>query len=260
MKLFHRLAPFVAALLVTLPLHAQFIDTFVSSSDSSNYNTVLGYNGEGNGAAQFAVNGSQQFQPTAAEDSTTQFFRNTGESLSATNFGSSVSIDIDHADQTTVVGLAFATSLAGANTTDAVLNFTGQATNRTGTFTEGSSTLANITTDFSLGAVTETITRTGATTFSFSLSGPGLTSGPVSGTFSDTDFNGSNVDFGMEVYGGQPGNGPSANQIEDNLAFTPSTVPEPSTWVMGAAMLVLVGATRLRRVIFRLPNYEVVMA
>ena len=39
-----------------------------------------------------------------------------------------------------------------------------------------------------------------------------------------------------------------------------STVPEPSTWVMGAAMLALAVVVFLRRVIFGMPNYEVVMA
>ncbi len=246
MKLFHKLAPLAAILCAALPLHAQFVDSFVSQSDASNYNVVLGYNGNNMGAAGFAINASQQFQPTKAEDSTTQFFRNTGETLSDTQFGDSVSIDVVNASGGTVVGLALATSLTGANTNDAVVDTTAGSGTR---FTNNGNNLANITTDFSLGAVTETITRTGDTTFNFSLSGMGLTSGSVSGTFTDASLGGANVYFGMEVYGGFPGSGGATDLIEDNLAFTPSTVPEPSTWMMGAAMLVLVGVVHKRRVI-----------
>ena len=216
--------------LLTLISHGQVIDTF-STSDSGNYNNFLEYNGDGNGSGTFATNGAGQFQPESPAGTTNSYFRNTGESLSDTVFGQSVSIDLINVNQLGAAGLALATNLSDSNHAEfALYSPSANQFDLTGVNNGGPS--ATFGADFSQGSITETLTRTGDTTFAYTLAGPGLTSGTQTGTFTLSAFAGQAAFFAMDIYGGgsdSTDNVPSAasQQIEDYLTFTWASVPEP---------------------------------
>jgi hypothetical protein len=216
----------LSGLFLWLPLHAQILDTFGTpmATDALNYNVVA----EFGSAATFAINGSDQFQPTSNANETTAFYWKSGAVLSDTIFGESVSIDIDEIYTQAAAGLGLATSTGGANYKElSIYNVSG---NGSGTAGITGISLSGLTLNFALGAITETITRNSGTGFTLKLAGPGLTSGggTYSTTFTDSSFAGLNVDFGLDVYNSAT---PASHghQIEDNLTFV---VPEPSTYAL----------------------------
>jgi hypothetical protein len=234
-----------------LPLRAQVLDTFSSTSaaDAVNYNAVEVYTSSGSGPATFAINGSGQFQPTSsAADTTTEFFRND----TVFNLGDTVSVDIDQLYNSAAVGLAFGTS--PTSTTTFELDLTGSGPD--GLSVNGG--IANLqsspslTFNFSLGPVIETVTRTSNTVLTYSLSGLGLTSGPVTGTVAYS-LPAGNLYFALSEYTGDyqdidttsPG-----KQIEDNLTYV--AVPEPSIYAMMLVGVALLGfSLRRKSVLFQ---------
>jgi hypothetical protein len=223
-----------SGLLLWIPLHAQVvIDSFSTpaSTDALNYNVVAEYLGPGP-ASTFAINGADQFQAANASpstvNSTTDFYWKSGAALSDTIFGQSVSVDIDDIYKQGAAGLGLATSTSGLNYQElSIYNVGATNVSTSANVTDGIS--GNLTVNFNLGAITETITRNSQTGFTLKLAGPGLTSGggTFSANFTDASASGQTVYFGLDIYTGDQ-SGAAGHQIEDNLTF----VPEPSTYAL----------------------------
>jgi hypothetical protein len=231
-----QLLPFLAFVLVAPLVQGQVIDDF-SVSDPQNYTPLLTF---GSNTATFATNGSGQLQPDNTPGSTTAFFRNTaGAFLSDTTFGESVSIQVVNVVPLGAAGLDLGTDTSGANHDEFAIYSPGA---NQGTVTGIGTNSFSV--DFSLGSITETITRESDTSFLFALAGPGLTSTFAPQTVTLGQYAGQNAYFGLDFYGG--GNPDLAGnlQIEDNLALV---VPEPSTFTMLIAGAMAGGVFLMRR-------------
>jgi hypothetical protein len=249
--------PRVGILLVLAAATArgQVIDNF-STADSSNYNAVLAYQSGAASPAGFAVS-SGQLVPTGGAGNTTIFLRNTGQSLSDTVFGESVSLDLvgvsnpatDNGSQLGADSIGFSDSLPPS--TPVPVNYSSQDAELGILRDAGGYAIASSNTsvvqaatpidaNFSLGSITETITRVADNNFTLNFSGPGLVGSPVTITnITMTIAPGHTLYFGPDVFEGNT----VGDQVVDNLAF----VPEPSTYAMllgGVALLVLVGRAR----------------
>ena len=241
----------VAFLLAVTQFHAlsATLDDFsgTTSSDSSNYTTLLSY---GSSAETFSINSSHQLQPTGStEGTTTTFLWNAGQTLGV---GDTVSLDLVNIEaESNFAGLAFTTSPTSANGSGdnyAYLGLvtTGPANNNVPATTGGADINGNVTYgltfNFGSGAITESVTRT-ATALDYTFSGPGLTSngGTYSGSFAYALPSNDTVYFGPNIYGGTS----AGAQIVDNLDYT--AIPEPATYAMilgGVGLLVFVARGR----------------
>jgi hypothetical protein len=225
MKILSAASIALISLICGFPLHAQILDTFSTpaSTDMLKYNAVAEYLSP---AATFAINGTDQFQPTSSVSGTTDFYWKSAV-LSDTIFNQSVSVDIDMIYTQAAAGLGLATSSSGGNYAEySIYNVSGDGFGTAGITGIGTS---GLTINFALGAITETITRNSDTGFTLKLAGPGLTSGmgTYTTTFTNSSFSGQSVYFGLDLY--NSGTIASHNhQIEDNLTY----VPEPSTYAL----------------------------
>jgi hypothetical protein len=249
MKTFVTTAAFFLAVTQFHALSATLDDfSGTTSSDSANYTTLLSYTASSDTTPEtFSINSSGQLQPTSSgTGKTTTFLWNGGQTFA---LGDTVSIDIDNVSAyNNLAGLAFTTSATSANGSGDNYIFAGLLSESPDSSnvpaTVGEADIDNVvgvaaTFNFSLGSVTESATRT-ATGFDYRFSGPGLTSGPITGSYAVPGYDGQTVYFGINIYGGDsPG-----DQVVDNLDLT---VPEPSTYAMllgGVALLALVARSR----------------
>jgi hypothetical protein len=240
----------LAALFALASSHAlaATLDDFsgTTAADSANYNTLLSFGGSG---APFSINGSNQLQPTGSVGTTTTYLWNAGETFA---LGDTVSIDIVNVDgASNLAGFAFTTNPNSTeNPSDnyifvgllAEAGSSGNPATSGGVDVNNESSAGTSALDFAAGSVTESATRT-ATGFDFTFSGPGLTDGPITGSYTDAAYTGQTVYFGINIYAGDSPGG----QIVDNLDFTEA--PEPSTYALllgGIGLLILVRHNRTR--------------
>jgi hypothetical protein len=257
-------APFYLAIatltFLVAPARASDVLDDYSSDDSGNYTEVLPYDPNGNGPQLFSVNGSDELQPTGnystgsppadtGGDTTTTAFLWKGVGFSDSPIdiafpGQSVSIDAVNINDYALVGLRFSTSdtsLVDSVEFGILGHYTGDDVDPTVSATSGNVYLNGgltadpaLTLDFTAGkTITETFARTGDDTFTYSLAGAALTSGPVTGNFTDANFSGKTVYFGPDFFEAAS----TFDQKADNLTF----VPEPSTYALMLGGLALLG-------------------
>ena len=235
--------------LCILPGRAGIIDDFsgTTQADSGNYNAIQAY--DGGGSQAFSIS-EGQLDPTGTGQSTYAFLWNAGQSLGDTTFGESVSIDAVNINFAALAGIRFSTSdsslgndsleagILGYSLDNSISNLSAT----TGNVYVGG-VLAPLTLNFALGSVTETFTRVSDTLFDYTFAGPGLTSGPVTDSFTYAAAAGQDVYFGPDFYA----DGNAGAQIEDNLAYNPVEVPEPSSYAMMFAGLAFLGVLIRRK-------------
>ena len=206
-------------------LRAQILDNF-STNTSADYDVVSTFGT----ASSYGISGGQ-FIPVSHGQGSTNFLRNTGESLSSLG-GGTVSINLNAVDgNDSGIGLSFATNAAtGANGFGLVVQYLPADPSKGYHLTADQ----NNTSLSALGLTLATpalisVTRETAdpTLFQYTISGGGLAA-PYNGLLSEPGTSGLPVFFGMGNYYADSTGGNAVS----NLSFSPA--PEPSTWAMMA--------------------------